>query len=316
MKEMLVYFFICIRFKIQKFIKRDVIKNYPQSDKMVIIDKIHDLYIVSKYKGLQLYVSNNELKDIKVIKAIVKIFRDKEIEIYEKQKILSNNDIRDLAKISRKIYLNSKYMERRHLNARNEVFCCDITTYLMILDKVDFLVEQCNKNCNRIDEKVIFIITQLLKYIKYVSYHDYRTCMANAILLKSGVCVDFAITLYKCMEDLAIECLLVNGISKGDEKDIISKVNIFNKSNHTWNQIKVDNIWYNFDITWFLSTNDQKWLFATDKDFYEDYCHISEQKNNICKKEYNKERLKQLIEKYSKYENYLDNYDKGIKTTK
>ena len=313
MKELLVYFFICIRLKIQKITKKEVLKNYPQSDKMVVIERIHDLYIVSKYKGLQIYVSNNELNNIKIIKAIVKIFKDKTIEIYEKQKILSNNDIRELSKISRNIYLNSKYMERRNLNALNEVFCCDITTYLMILDKIEFLVGKCNKNCNKTDEKVIFIITQLIKYIKYVSYHDYRTCMANAILLKSGVCVDFAITLYKCMEDLGIECLLVNGISQGEEKDILSKVNIFNKSNHTWNQIKIDDIWYNFDITWFLSTNNQKWIFATDEEFYEQYYHISEQKNNICKDEYNKERKKHLIEKYSKYENFLDNYDKGIK---
>lgn len=313
MKELLVYLKIKAKIKLQKIIKKDFIKNYPESDKIIKIEKIKDLYLVTKFKGMQLYIEKKELKDVNIIKAIIKCFKYKEIEIYEKEKILSNNDIREIAKISRNVFVNSKYMERRNLRASNEIFRCDITTYLMILDKIDFLLKYCNNHFEKEDEKVFFIITQLGKYIKYVNYHDYRTCMANCMLLKTGVCVDYAITLYKCMEDLGFECLLVNGISKGNKDDIGSKANIFSKSNHTWNQIKVNNIWYNFDITWFFSENNSKWIFATDEEFTTDFCHISEQQNHICKKNYNNKRKIELLEKFSKYESVLDNYDKGIK---
>lgn len=152
-----------------------------------------------------------------------------------------------------------------------------------------------------------------LKYIKYVNYHDYRTCIANAILLGTGVCIDFAITLYKCLTDLGYQCKLINGISSGTKEDINSKINIIKKSNHAWNQVKINDNWYNIDITWFLTTNESKWLLVSNKEFEEGYKHITDNKEHYCTKSYDRERLNNLLSQMNQYKSILKEFDKGNK---
>ena len=50
MKELLVYLKIKAKIKLQKIIKKDFIKNYPESDKIIKIEKIKKIFI--RYKDL------------------------------------------------------------------------------------------------------------------------------------------------------------------------------------------------------------------------------------------------------------------------
>ncbi len=303
-------------------INRMKYKNYynklEKSNKYIIINTKKDLkylYLVPKFKGIILKIQTSGIKNIKEVKAIVKEFPNKEIEIYEEENLLKDEEIISLQNIGKKIFISTQYIETKNYNAKNEVFLCDINTYVLIMEKIFFLTKICKKNFKQQDEQTIFIITQLLKYIKYVDYKDNRTCMANAILLGTGVCIDFAITLYKCLEVLGIECKLVRGISEGKQDDKLSSVSIMKKTDHAWNQVKIGTKWYNVDVTWMLTQNNLKWLLAGDKEFEEGCKHIAINKHH-CYENYDREKIKLLYEKYFQYQSVLKEFDKGNKEEK
>ena len=310
------------KFKIRLGIKFNKIKHkkyyeeFEKSDKLLLIKKKYDLqflYLVPKMKGIVIEVEKNRLNSVKDIKVIASIFSNKEIHINENVKILSNKDIKDLYYINKKIYLNNKYIEKRNYMFSNEIYKCDINTYVLIIDKIEFLINICKQNFEKEEEQIIFIISQIIKYIKYVDYHDYRTCLANSILLGTGVCVDFAITLYKCITDLGYECELINGIGFGNKEDLNSDVNITKRSDHSWNQIKLDSVWYNIDITWLLTLNDFNWVLVSDEVFEKDYKHITNKKEHYCKNSFDREKLRKLWVKINRYESVLKEFDKGNK---
>ena len=308
--------------KIKNIISFNKMKNKKYFDEMeykekyLLVKKTTDfkyLYLVPKLKGIIINAGNKEIEKVDTIKAIVEIFYDKEIQISENTKILSNNDIKDIYRTNRKVYINSRYIEKRKTMAKNEVYDCDVGTYVLIIERIEFLISICKKYFSRPEEQIIFVISQITKYIKYVNYHDYRTCLANAILLGTGVCIDFAITLYKCLDELGYECELINGIGKGKEEDLISKVNIFNKKNHAWNQVKFDGVWYNIDITWFLTLNEMKWILASDKVFEENYCHITDIKEHYCRNDFDRKEMETIFKKMDKYASVLREFENGNK---
>lgn len=294
-----------------KITKKKQIERIPTNVENYLIKKENRLWQITKVRKFVLQVGKLGIKDAKTVKAIIKNFPYKEILIYETEKILSNKDIKEIYNYHRNIVFDNTYMEKRNYNAKNEIFKCDINTYVLIIDKIEYLNKICLEKFEKDDERIFFIMTQLAKYIKYVDYHDYRTCMANAILLKSGVCIDFAITLYKCLNDLGYECELVNGISHGKKEYANSKIDIFKKSNHAWNKVKINGRWYNVDLTWFAENGDSKWLLAGDTDFEEEDKHITDQKEHLCRENYDMDRKKQLLEQMQKYESFLEKYDKG-----
>lgn len=72
----------------------------------------------------------------------------------------------------------------------------------------------------------------------------------------------------------------------GIETRYISGNNIKpNKDGHAWNQIKLDGIWYNMDLTWsrddIIAENSTLYLLRSDKDFY----GHDEYDTSMCKKE-------------------------------
>ena len=303
--------------KIKTIIKFGKLTNKKQIEKIpthidnVLIKNEKNLWQVTKLKKFVLEVGRLGIKDAKTIKSIIKCFPHKEIFILEKEKVLSNEDIIEIYKYHRNIVFEHRYIEKRNYRAKNEILVCDISTYILIIEKIKYLNKLCIEKFEKEDERILFIITQLSQYIKFVNYHDYRTCMANAILLKSGVCIDFAITLYKCITDLGYECELINGISHGEKDYKYSKIDMYNKANHAWNKVKINDKWYNVDLAWYTETRDSKWLLAGDNDFEEGAKHITDQREHICRENYNIQRKNTLIEQMKDYESFLENFDKG-----
>ena len=306
--------------KIKNIININKMKNKRYFDDLDYIDKflivkrksdLKYLYIALKAKGIVINAGDKEIENVNTIKAIIENFPNKEIEICENTKVLSNNDIKDIYQINRKVYINNRYIEKRNIMARNEVYVSDISTYILIIDRIEFLIQICKKYFSTPDEQIMFVISQILKYIKFVDYHDYRTCLANATLLGTGVCIDFAITLYKCISELGYECELITGIGKGTEKDATSRVNILKKRNHAWNQIKINNVWYNIDITWFLTEKEMKWLLVCDKDFEANCCHITDIKEHYCRENYDRKKLDDIFNSVNKYASVWKEFEKG-----
>lgn len=299
------------RFKHKKYYE-----EYENFEKYLVVSKKFDLqflYLVPKMKGIILKIDDKHLNNVELIKTIAEYYYDKEIIIEEHSKVLENKDIRDLYKLNRHIILNNVYIEKGHYRGSNEVYQCDINTYILIIEKIEFLLKICIKYFKTEEERIIFIISQITKYIKYVKYHDYRTCLANSILLGTGVCIDFSITIYKCLTELGYECEIVNGISVGNKEDLYSNVQIAKKNDHAWNQIKINNIWYNTDITWFLADNDFKWILTSDEIFKENYRHITNRQKHICKESFDREKLTYIWNNVNKYKSVLKEYDKGNK---
>lgn len=309
------------KMKIKHLIKKnrkkyqDYFDELKKSDKYLYIKRKSDfkfLYLVPKYKGIALGIQHNELFDKKLIKNIIKYFSNTDILLYEKEKLFTNEDIKEIYNINRKIIIDTQYFEKGR-NFKNEIYYCDINTYILIIEKIEFLVKICNENFISQEEQFMFILIQILKYIKYVDYHDYRTCMANSVLLGTGVCMDFAITLYKCLTDIGIECEIIQGIGKGKEEDKYSQVNITNKRDHAWNQVKINDKWYNVDLTWFLSDNNFVWILSDDKTFTEGNKHITKQRDHYCMENYDKDRLKTLYKRLEECESLWKRFDNGDK---
>ena len=306
---------IKINYSIKKNRKKyfNFYEEFKQSEKYLYIKRQSDfkyLYLAPKHKGIALGIQHNELFNKKLIKAIIKYFSNTEILLYEKEKLFTNEDIKEFYNINRKIIINTQYFEK-NINAKNEVYNCDINTYMLIIEKVDYLNQICLENFVLEEEQFMFILTQILKYIKYVDFHDYRTCMANAVLLGTGVCIDFAITLYKCLIDIGIDCEIINGIGKGKKEDVDSIINLTKKRNHSWNQVKINNKWYNVDITWFLGDMNFEWLLSDDKSFTKEFKHLTTRKEHYCKESYDKEKIKKLYERFMQYDCLWKRFDNG-----
>lgn len=270
------------------------------------------LYLAPKFHGITLGIKHDELFDKKLIKGIIECFPNTEIELYEKEQLFSNDDIKELYNLNKKIIVNTEYFEK-NLNGKNEIYSCDISTYILIIQKIEYLLNICKNNFNSQIEQFMFIFTQILKYIKYIDYHDYRTCMANSILLGTGVCIDFTIALCKCLNDIGIKCEIVTGIGVGQKEDINSRVNISLKKSHAWNQVMIDDKWYNVDITWFLDNNNFDWLLSNDEIFTQDYKHLTNKKDHYCRINYNKKEIKKLYEKFMKYDSVWKRFDNSRK---
>ena len=295
---------------------KDYYNELEKNENYIYIKRKSDFkffYLVPKYKGIALGIQHNELFDKKIIKKIIELFSDTKIILYEKEKLFSNEDIRKFYNINRKIIINTQYFEKC-INSKNEIYSCDINTYMLIIEKIEFLTKICTDNFKSQEEQFMFIITQMLKYIKYVDYHDYRTCMANAVLLGTGVCIDFTITLYKCLTDIGLDCEIIQGIGTGIEEDVNSIINISKKRNHAWNQVKINDKWYNVDLTWFLYNNEFCWLLSDDKTFTEGNKHITtKQRYHYCRENYDKDKLKILYKKFIEYDSLWKRFDNGDK---
>ena len=307
---MINYLKIKALIKIGEITKKKQIITIPTNIENLLIRKEKDLCFVTRVHKFVLEVGRLGIKDAKTVKSIIKNFPNKQITIFETEKVLSDQDIKEIYSFHRNIILDNMYMEKRNYKAKNEILRCDISTYMLIIEKIEYLNKICLEKFKQEDERIMFIITQLAKYIKFVNYHDYRTCMANAILLKAGVCIDFAITLYKCITDLGYECELISGISHGKKEYANSKVDMLNRGNHAWNRVKINDKWYNVDLAWFVESGDIKWLLAGDTDFEDGERHITDQKEHRCRENYDIQRKNKLIEQMQKYESFLEKFDK------
>ena len=304
----LKYFKLKCKIKYYKSKNKKYFLGFERTEKYLLIKKNFDLkflYLVPKMKGIIIKLGKNQFQDIEMCKCIANYFNNTQIYIEENTKTLSNNDIRELYYLNKNIILNNVYIASRNVLARNEIYSCDIKTYILILEKIEHLATICRNYYSTEEEQILFIISQITKHIKYVDYHDYRTCLANALLLGTGVCIDFAITLYKCITELGYECELLHGIGLGSKEDVGSVVNITKKNNHAWNQIKINNKWYNIDLTWFLDKKDTNWLLVCDEEFEKNYKHLTTFKPHYCKENFDREKLNKIWVDVNKHEDYL-----------
>lgn len=306
----LKYLNIILKAKINKKIQLKYVKinkNY----KSVLIRNYGELYLSYFYNEVWIRIDKYLAQDKKVLLKIVSylIKKNKKIYLVEEVKVFTDEDIKYLYSLSRNIFIDQRYMDKTKAMAGNQILLSDITSYVLILEKLDYFEKICNKYCKTDFDKALFTIIQLSDYVKYQLPSTKKTsCLANVLLLKYGVCMDFSIALWKCLERLNIECQIIKGI--GNENYVKNKLILFN---HAWNQVKIDNKWYNVDITWLNTIKEIKYLFASDDIFYSEGRHKTRFETKTCLENISQDDIILKIENIRSYKNVFEQYDNGKK---
>lgn len=303
----LKYFNILLKAKINKKLQMRYV-TITDNTKEVVIRNFGELYLSEFFNEICINIDKYMASDKEILlKIIVKLAqKNKKIRLIENVKVFTDEDIKYLYEISQKITLFDRYMDNSKSLAGNQILMCDISSYRLIIEKLDYFEEICNKYFKNDFEKIIFSIVELADYIEY-SEENARSnsCLTNAFLLKTGVCIDMSIALWKCLERLNIDCLIIKGFANDNEKDNSTLYN------HAWNQVKLDNKWYNIDVTWFQSQDDVKFLFSDDETFYKDGKHKSRFDKKRCIENKNKDEILKKVEEIRKFQNIFEEYDKG-----
>lgn len=106
-------------------------------------------------------------------------------------------------------------------------------------EKVEQIIEQVKKECNISEnssdiEKAKVVAEWLCKHITYNSQYIW-SCMPYTLYSGYAVCGGYADTYQYLMNNVfQVECRYIS----------------YNPTNHAWNQVKLDNKWYNVDVTW------------------------------------------------------------------
>ena len=151
----------------------------------------------------------------------------------------------------------------------------EVATYIECRKEIDKLLSGIDfgklaKNTNR--DKIIFgkVITRLAKNITYdMSVLDvnmyYREItsrnLEGGLLYGESVCDGYAEIVRNVFACCGIEAICVSG----------NYIYASKSNGHTWNQIKLDGVWYNLDLTWardgLVEGEPTKWLLKSDVDF-------------------------------------------------
>jgi len=111
------------------------------------------------------------------------------------------------------------------------------------------LVEDIVKEARTDEEKYRAFYTYMVNTFSY-SYSNYSN--KSAFKMKKGACSTLS-SVYKEMCDIAgLECHIVEGFVKSDYLPLSYFDFIFNRANHEWNIIKINNEYAYVDVTWGL----------------------------------------------------------------
>ena len=305
------YWKVIIKAKINKKLQRKFY-IFNESYENIAIERFGDFYLTELSNKIYFIIDKNMAKEKNVLLKLIKnlIEKGKNIYLVETVKTFSDEDITYLYTLSNKIIFFNKYMEISHELAVNQILEVDISSYVLIIDKLNYFKKICEKYCKTDFEKIIFSAVQISNYVKYGYLTQTNSCLASCFLLKTGVCIDIAIALWKCLDKLNIECSIIKGIGDMNKNKDLSGLVRFD---HAWNQIKLNGNWYNLDLTWYMSSRKLDFFLVNDEQFYSDNLHKYVMVNHYCKYNEDAKKISNKIEEYSRYYNVFHQYDKGIK---
>lgn len=96
--------------------------------------------------------------------------------------------------------------------------------------------------------------------------HQRARTAQEVLTRKKDVCSGYAMLFKAMMDNLGIECAIINGHSKGYSYDI---GHLFDERNsHAWNAVKINNQWYLIDATWGAGYIDGNRFVRSYNDYY------------------------------------------------
>ena len=308
----LKYFGIIFKSKLNKILQKRFV-YIPDTQTNVLIKSFSELYATEYVNEVAISINSSLAKEREVLKKVVKrlIMQNKKVILIEEVRAFSDDDLKEFAELGRDIHIDQRYMEPSKAVAQNQVLYTDMTSYKLIMEKLDFFEAMCNKYCSTELEKVVFTIVSLMDYMKYVNTLNSKilnSCLVNALILRNGVCLDYSIALLKCLDRLNINCNVVKGFAFGRQEQ-----NSATMFNHAWNQVKIDGKWFNVDLTWTKTMGTTKFLLVTDEEFTIKDSHKTRFKRDICRTVLSRDDVKRLVIKYRTYKNIFKEFDKGNK---
>ena len=309
--DTLKYWMVLLKAQINKRLQR---RYFIFDDKYegITVQRFSDYYLTELSNKIFFVIDTNMAKEkqvlLKLIENLVK--KGKTIYLYEKVKTFSDEDISYLYMVSKKIIFFQKYIEISHELALNQILEVDAASYVLIIEKLNYFQKVCERYCKNDLDKVIFSAVQISNYVYYSEETLNDSCLVSSLLLKRGVCIDISIALWKCLDRLNIENAVIKGIGNINSKPNLSGLIRFD---HAWNQIKINDKWYNLDLTWYKSSNNLKFFLVKDEDFYIDNLHKTSVVNHYCRITENREYITKKISDFNKYNNVFEQFDKGIR---
>ena len=309
--ETLKYWRILLKAKINKKLQRRYF-IFNDSYESIAVKRFSDYYLTELSNMIYFFIDANMAKEKKVLLKLITrlVEKGKKVYLYEEVKTFSDEDITYLYKLSNKIMFFDKYIEISHELTSNQILEIDAASYALIIDKLNYFQKICKKYCKNDLDQVIFSAVQISNYVKYSEETTSDSCLTSCFLQKRGVCIDISIALWKCLDRLNIQNAVIKGIGNINSKPNLSGLVRFD---HAWNQIKIEDKWYNLDLTWYMSLKNLDFFLVKDEIFYVDNMHKTTIRNHYCKTSVNPEYIQGKINEYNKYKNVFEQYDKGIK---
>lgn len=268
--------------------------------------------------ALQLHAKNKSDKQFIIQLSQLLIEYGKEVELIEFERIFENKEIKEMEKSIPNASINFRYTLNSYYAGANVNQTYKISDYCRLLNKIEYLSQITTANFKNEDEQVMFIITQLAGYADYVDISKYEgksmdeeekeECYKTSNLFgclenRNTVCMGYATTFKHILENLGYECNIVSGISSETG----------NKIDHAWNQVKVNENWYNVDVTWFQGEEDEekklRWVLADDKTFTKHHKIVENVETHECKTALKTKG--EIYEKMKPIKNVLELYDNG-----
>lgn len=309
--DTLKYWMVLLKAQINKKLQRRYF-IFNDSYESIAVKRFSDYYLTELSNMIYFIIDANMAKERKVLLKLITrlVEKGKKVYLYEKVKTFSDEDITYLYKLSNKIIFFDKYMEISHELASNQILEVDAASYVLIIEKLNYFQKICEKYCKSDLDKVIFSAVQIANYVNYSEETINDSCLVGTFLLKRGVCIDISIALWKCLDRLNIQNAVIKGIGNINLRPNLSGLVRFD---HAWNQIKIDDKWYNLDLTWYMSSKKLDFFLVKDEIFYVDNMHKTTIRNHYCRTSENPEYIQEKINEYSKYKNVFEQYDNGIK---
>lgn len=198
-----------------------------------------------------------------------------------------------------------RYMLESYHSGTNVEMEYSLQEYQEIMKKVKYFKEKVEENCTTEEEKLFFAITQLATYIRYtsadkkeeaswISVSDFYASIGRG----ESVCIGYAMAFWKILTELQIPCHMILGYvpcETGNE-------------GHAWNQVLLNGVWYNVDLTWFSGSNSIAHLLQDDQNFSDRVPYVQDQRKS-CLEAYSRERIRYFLEIMKKHPNYLEQYE-------
>lgn len=246
------------------------LKNFKKiNNNTDILKNSKDIYLrirndeeYSNYKLLKIKVNLIiELKDLNIIKIAddditVQIDNISELSHERLHDLKTKYNIKKIL-VGQMMYITNEYLylldilskqyninidNQLELEKNNEVTndIYDIETYIKMLDKIDDIINKCKS------DDVIKTINNIFDYIaNNVSYDDTGVLNTNIesqnligpLFNNKSVCEGYSKLFKQILSLLGIESIIVSG--GGSKAD----------GGHVWNQVKINDTWYNVDVT-------------------------------------------------------------------